>query len=271
MQKTRLVLGIKLEKTAFVRNLIKNQKLAGHIDKAIGSGEFDWRADFNSKHGDDGWHPSGDCLPSANSLYHKALNADDPLVAKSPHPVSLLKTFQVGHFWHAYIQYVVVNILGFATDEDIECRGYRGWGSEVKTRYFGVNGDGTRARWKPYHYATGSADIAPCRIPVHGDYLVDIKTMGAHDYRQNGLPRWCASKYEAQINIYMDLFDLEHAIILCVSKDSPHDFKEFEFNRNQPLIDAIYSKWKLVGQCIEDGVEPPEAYDVALPITGPRL
>lgn len=245
-------MAIKLKRTNLVRNLIKNHKLAGHIDQAIGAGEFEWKAEFGPKIGDDAWHPSGDCLPSPSALYAKAqatLN-NDPGQGPS---VGLMKAFQVGHFWHAYVQHIVVERLGFATWDDIEVRGKKAWGD------------------KPFHWATGSADIAPCRIPVHGDYLVDIKTMATHDFRQNGLPGWCAAKYEAQINVYMDWFDLERAIILCVGKDSPHEFKEFSFERNQALIDAIYAKWKLVGACLEEGVEPPEEYEFDLPFLGPKL
>jgi hypothetical protein len=48
------------------------------------------------------------------------------------------------------------------------------------------------------------------------------------------------------MNIYMDFFDYDRALILAINKDTPHDFKEFEFRRNQPLIDVIYDKWKFV-------------------------
>jgi hypothetical protein len=241
--------AIKLKSSPFVKNLIKGHKLANHIDKVIGEGEFEWSAKFKPKVGDDAFHPSGDCLPSAYALYSKAVDMDEG----KPHPASLLKTFTVGHFWHHYIQHIVVERLAFADWSDIERKAKSRWG------------DG------PFHWASGAADIAPCRIPVHGDYLVDIKTMGSHDFKQSGLPNWCAPKYEAQVNIYMDWFDLEKTIILCVSKDSPHDFKEFEFHRNQPLIDAIYSKWKLVSDCIDQGVAPPEDYEIPLPLVGPKM
>ncbi len=168
---------------------------------------------------------------------------------------SLLKTYTVGHFWHAYIQWIVVEQLGFASWDEIERRGERVWGHEG-------------AKAKPFHWATGAADIAPCHIPGYGDCLVDIKTMGSFDFKRNGMPPWAAAKYECQVNIYMDWFDLESCIILCVSKDSPHDYKEFIFKRNQPLVDTIYDKWKLVSSCIDEKVAPPEDYDITLPLAG---
>lgn len=263
-------MAIKLKKTDFVRNLVKNHKLVGAIDKVIGDEEFTWKAEFGPKVGDDGWHPSGHCVPSVSALYSMASAALAGEEPKKP-ATSLMKSFQVGHFWHAYLQWIVVNKLGYAKDYEIEVRGYTGWGDEQKARYMGQSGEQYKCVHKPYHYATGSADIAPCAIPVHGDYLVDIKTMGAHDFKQMQLPAWCAPKYECQINIYMDWFDLEKALILCVQKDSPHAFKEFEFVRNQSLIDAIYSKWGLVGACLEAGEEPPEDYETELPLVGPRM
>lgn len=240
-------MAIKLEKTAFVKNLIKGHKLVPHIDKAIGEGEFKWSADFEPKQGDDAWHPSGDCTPTPLQLYAKATTE-----SSTQPSTSLRKSFQVGHFWHAYLQYIIVERLEFASWDEIERTGEKRWAEG------------------PYRWARGNADIAPCHIPIHGDYLVDIKTMKSPDFNQSGLPSWCAAKYECQMNIYLDWFDLEKAIILSVCKDSPHDFKEFEFRRNQPLIDAIYSKWKLVGDCVEAGVEPPLDYDVPLPTMGPR-
>lgn len=239
-------LALRLDKSLLVKNLVLNHKLVQHIDKEIDKGEFEWKAEFIPKTEDDAFHPSSWCMPSAYTLYHMALGAE----AKSP-SVSLRKSFVVGHFWHAYIQQIVVESLGFATWDQVERRGETRWG------------DG------PYHWATGAGDIAPCTIPAHGEYLIDIKTMGTHDFRPNKLPNWCAAKYECQVNIYMDWFDLDRALILCVQKDSPHDMKEFSFSRNQPLIDAVYGKWKLVSECLDKNVEPPEDYHVEMPIEGP--
>jgi len=239
--------AIKLKKDTFVRNLVKNHKLAGHIDKSIGEGEFNWHAEFKVKQGDDGFHPSSDCTPSVFNLF-RSRTTDSKGIS-----TGLSKAFQVGHFWHAYIQWIVVERLGYASWDEIEVRGQRRWA------------DG------PYGWATGSADIAPCHIPSAGDYLIDIKTMRAPDFKQQGLPSWCAEKYECQVNIYMDWFDLDEAIILCVCKDSPHEFKEFRFERNPELVEAIYSKWRLAGDCIQTGTVPDETYTIPLPTVGPRL
>lgn len=240
-------MAIKLEKTLVVRNLIKNYKLAGHIEKAIGKGEIAWKADFQPKVGDSGFHPSGHCTPSPLQLYNYATSVGS---GKAP-SISLRKSFAVGHFWHAYLQHIVVEELEFASWDDIERSGKTVWGDLDNP--------------EPFHWATGSGDIAPCDIPGHGKYLIDIKTMKGVDFNQQGLPNWCAKKYECQVNIYMDWFDLDQCIIFCVQKESPHDFREVTLKKNQPLIDAIYSKWKLVSRCLTKNIPPDEDYDIELP------
>ena len=244
-------MAIKLEKHSMARKMAAKTKLVMHLDKAIDkAGDFSWTYQYDPKGGDDAWHPSGDCTPSPRELFNKAVNPErDPIGA------NLRKTFQVGHFWHGYLQEVIVNHLGFADASAIERKGQKVWAEE----------DG---KPKPYHWVRGAADVAPISIPGFGDYLLDIKTMGSHDFRKTELPDWSAGKYEAQMNIYMDFFDLEKALILGVNKDSPHEFKEFEFVRNQPLIDTIYRKWELVSHCIADGVVPPGDEVIELPFQG---
>lgn len=236
---------IKFKKSALVKNLVNTNKLTPHIDRFIDKGDFEWTAQFGQKHADDAFHPSGDCTPSLHSLYMKATGE----ILGRPPSIGLRKSFIVGHFWHAYIQHIVVE-LGLADPSAIERLGESRWGEG------------------PYMWARGFGDIAPCTIPKHGDFLVDIKTMGSHHYKQTGLPEWAAAKYECQVNLYMNWFDLERTIILCVLKDSPHDMKEIIFERNQPLIDAIYSKWQIVGQCVAEGIVPPEDEPFILPIGG---
>lgn len=267
LRKEQSRVAIKLSKSnTAVRGLLTKSVFVQHLDRAIGAGELEWEFKHTAKTGDDGWHPSSHCVPSAYELYHYALNKGEEEEKFAP---STYKTFMVGHFWHSYLQYVTVERLGFAQWEHIERRGYRGWGEQQKHDLIPEAGVHYFEGWKPFHYATGSADIAPVTIPNEGDFLADIKTMGAHDFKRNGLPDWCAVKYEAQLNVYMDFFDLERALIVGVLKDSPHDLKEWEFHRNQPLIDAIYMKWELVSECLDERIEPPADAIIDLPIEGP--
>lgn len=245
---------VKLDRTKMTTTLGKKFKLVPHLERVIQEGDFEWEYKYEPKKGDDGWHPSGDCTPTPFELWNKAMGYSED-TRSLPY-----KAFQVGHFWHAYLQHIVLEKLGFCGPDDIERRGTKVWGGSAELEWT-----------KPYHWATGSGDIAPCVIPSHGKYIVDFKTMNGRDYAQAGMPNWVANKYEAQINIYMDFFNVDKGLILCIQKDSPHDMKEFEFERNQALIDAIYEKWRLVSLCLDEGVAPPEDFDIELPFTGPIL
>jgi hypothetical protein len=245
-------MAIKLTKHSMARKLVAKTKLAVHIDRAIEqTGDFKWDYKYEPKKGDNAWHPSGDCTLTPRELFDKACGntEGDPIGA------GLRKTFQVGHFWHGYLQHIVVELLGYADWDAIERSGQKVWAEE----------DG---KPKAYNWCRGSADIAPVKIPGQGEFLVDFKTMGSFDFKRTQLPDWSAAKYEAQMNIYMDFFDLDQAIIVAINKDSPHELKEFIFDRNQPLIDTIYDKWHYVSDCLENGTIPDAAEEWELPIRG---
>ena len=89
---------------------------------------------------------------------------------------------------------------------------------------------------------------------------------GGYGFAISMLASGFAAKYECQMNIYMDLFEYDRALIVAVNKDTPHDFKEFEFRRNQPLIDMIYEKLKFVADCIVDEERPDAEDDEAFPL-----
>jgi hypothetical protein len=247
-------MALKLNKNNLTKNLVNNYKLVTLLDKHIDEGDFEWNATFTPKIGDDAWHPSSDCTPSLHELYMKAT---EQALAR-PISTSLRKTFMVGHFWHAWIQTMVVR-LGLCDETGIERKGKRVWA------YQNPPGNG-EMKPQPFHWATGSGDIVPCTIPGHGEFLVDIKTQHGFAFKQNHLGDF-AAKYECQVNVYMDWFDLDRTIILCVSKETG-EMKEYIFERNQPLIDAIYTKWELVGTCIREGVVPPEDEAFVLPLAG---
>jgi hypothetical protein len=259
----------KSEKYNFNKNLVKHHKLATHLDLYLGTEVADFQFTYTPKEEDHGFHPSGHCTPPPSALYEMAQALLTGNFVKKEWGAAMLKTFMVGHFWHQLLQKAVLD-LGFAEPSAIERKGKKGWGyslAEPETPWHS-------AKWdpKPYHWATGAGDVAPCSIPGHGDYVVDFKTMSSHQFKTNGIPDWAADKYEAQINIYMDFFELERGLIVAVNKDSPHDFKEFEFERNQELIDRIYDKWEFVSACLDEG-EAPSTLDDELfndfPYTGP--
>lgn len=264
------------KKKGFTKAFAKT-KLGYLLDKEIGKGEFVWEYQYEPKGEDSAWHPSGHCTPTLFELYQYAaayevlsetpLDGSAPIDKNAPgHEPSLAKIFQVGHFWHQYLQKICIR-AGLCDEQHVERRGERVW-KEMGPIYWGGGGDGIYLP-KSFHWVTGSADICPLDIPGHGEYLIDFKTMGSHQFRGNLPAELTVEKWECQLNIYMDFFDMEKALIVGINKDAPHDFKEFEFRRNQDLIDALYGKWKLVSECLDEGIAPPEDEVVELPTKGP--
>ncbi len=252
-------MAIKLPASAFTKDLVKRTKLVQHYEKAWTGWDGPLTFTYESKEKDDAFHPSGDCTPSSEALYFKALaniNGEDP----DPIGTTLRKTFLVGHFWHQVYQDLTVKELGFAIAPNVERTHVKIWGYDSDLEP------------TPYHWARGSADIAPCAVPNHGDFLVDYKTMNSRDFGRadagKGPPTWAVDKWECQLNIYMDWFDLERALIVGINKDSPHNLVEFEFHYNEPLVDAIYDKWKYVSECLTSGERPVGDDDPPLPLMG---
>jgi hypothetical protein len=233
------------ERFNFNKNLVKRHKLATYLDRYLGTEVENFQFTYEPKIEDDAWHPSGHCTPDVTVLYDIAKSVIDGTHEKKKWDVGMLKTFLVGHFWHQLLQKAVVD-LELAKPEAIERRGLKVWGFDPDLEP------------TAFHWATGQGDVAPCSLPGAGDYVVDFKTMSAHQFKTSGIPDWAAHKYEAQINVYMDFFDLDSGLILAICKDTPHEFKEFEFERNQSLIDGIYDKWQFVSECLAAGEAPSE-------------
>lgn len=247
-------MAVKLDHTKLVKNLGSQYKLVPHLDKAIAEHDFAWQYNYQPKQSDTAWHPSSDCTPPITELLHKARNYEPKQVTGQ-----LRKTFAVGHYWHAYLQEILKRI-DFADEEAIEREGTRKWDSQGRKI--------TNVVPAPYHWVRGSADVAPVTIPRHGEFLVDFKTTSSHDFTRQGAPHWAADKWESQVNIYMDLFNLDRALIVCIQKDSPHDFREIEYHRNQPLIDTLYSRWHQVSHALNTEAELSDEEDY-LPFKGP--
>lgn len=234
-------------------------KLVPHLERAIKDFDEEWTFTYEPRKKDLGWHPSGDCIPPPSALYASAIAR----LHDEPHTDKINKKYgMVGHFWHQYLQHILVTRTDLAEPYAIERRAIRTWpnGSSplYQNRIEVVNDKIVEA---PFHYATGAADVAPCVIPKYGEYVVDFKTMSSQIYRQVTLPEFFATKYECQINIYMDFFGLEKGLIVAVNKDTPHDMKEFEYRRNDELVAAIYDKWKFVSESILHDDPPGEIDD----------
>jgi hypothetical protein len=242
-----------------VKPMGKNRILVPQLEKAFVGFDDSWTFTYEPKRGDSAWHPSGHCTPDASQLYdmvhdayHGYLDPDTTWVKGEV--TGPQKSFMVGHYWHQLIQYVIVKI-GLAEPEAIEAIGVKAW-NDIAYQHHG----GTP---KPFHWVRGQGDIAPLVTPEWTG-LVDIKTMNSNSFKGavgGSLPAGFAHKYYCQIQIYMDLFDLDQALILGVNKDAPHDFCELTYVRNQDIIDAIYAKWRFVSDCLQRDIVPSSADD----------
>ena len=251
---------IKLDKdidpNRIVRQLGKRYKLVPYLEKAFATFEDEWQFTYEEKIKDHHWHPSSHCHEPVTKLY--AIATDQ--VMHEPLPGSLRKIFQVGHFWHQLLQYICVR-EGWATKETVECSGLLAW-TDSEVARVGLTKNGLSAvDWTPapYHAVAGSADVCPLVIPDWSGG-VDFKTMNGHLFKQEGFNDFFGLKYECQMNIYMELFDQPEWMIFAINKDSG-EFKEYVYERNQPLIDAILDKWKFVSLCLDSGEEPTKEDD----------
>lgn len=235
----------------FLKNLKKNHKLVPYLEELIADPSMieEFVFEYSAKVSDDAFHPSGDCTTSIEDLHHKIMGTGEVRDWSG-----MEKTFMVGHFWHAYLQHLLVQ-GGLASSETIEHNHKMRWGQ------------------RPYEWATGSADVSSCQIPEEGDYLVDFKTMSSFQYKSSGVPDWAALKYEAQISVYMDWFGLDRALIVAINKDGAHDLKEFEYEANPDMASAIFTKWELAGRVAYEGLklldDEEEILDLAQYSKGP--
>ncbi len=242
----------KIDKSKLNFKMGKRYKLVPKLEKAIANfSEEEWQFVYQEKATDHHWHPSSHCILPVSTLYEIATAEDHE---REPFPNSLLKTFQVGHFWHQWIQYLVVK-ANLCDPNDIERKATHSWGDNY------------------YEQVAGSADICPI---ILGDWIggIDVKTMSANQFKSAGVPEWAAAKYECQMNIYMYLFEQDQWMILAVDKDSPHEFREFIYMRNDHLIEAILDKFRYVSDAVAAGEVITTLDDDQwpdLPLTGPVL
>lgn len=212
--------------------------LVPYIDRYLAAGQFPDKLEMTlerNKPSDPYFHPSGDCFTSPRDLY---LQKKGELTYPKP-TAALRKTFDCGHLWHMYLQGILQEI-GFLTKENTE--------KKVLFKHKDFIGAGT-------------VDCLDVLIPQRGSWLVDIKTMRKDEF-EAGANKYTYMKWEAQVNCYMDWTNRDQAMILAISKDSPHMMREYKIQRNQELLDDIYGRWAFTAKCLELGILPDEGIDV---------
>lgn len=228
----------KLNTSKFVNHLRKNEILVPHLNNYFATGKFPDEIPVMvhpNKEEDDAFHPSS-ATRCSREIY--AIHKGD--VVQQAHTAEQQLNFIIGHMYHGLLQWVMVEGLGFCGWDQIE---------KEHDHYFTTDaGNQYRVR--------GFIDFARVEIPNRGTYLVDVKTMNSRLFAQDHLPATTHEKYEAQVRMYLEFEDLDQAIILCVSKDSPHRFKEVIIQRDSDFVERTMDRWEDVTDAIAAGVIP---------------
>ena len=218
-----------MDSTKLIKSLSsKNQILVPHIHRFLAEADLpaQWIIKIaNQKEkreygeADIRFSPSSDTLTSVEDLVSKYTDGKpyDPI---SP---NMRMTFDIGTMWHEYLQNII-KAMNFVPDDGVE-------------KYFIKKIE----RPAGIAYTSGLGDLVGVNIPGHGSWLVDIKTMNKRSF--DNPPIDLMQKYTAQINLYGDWFGYDKLMILAVSKDSPHDFKELITPSNPYLVNEIYDRW----------------------------
>lgn len=214
---------------SFIKDLAKKEILVPHINNYLARADFPKQFDIaipTHKEPDDAFHPSSDCAPCECELYAKFTGVAE----KQELNATSHKNFFVGHFWHGLLQDILSSGLGFCEESDIE--------KELRFQ-------------DPNWWARGFADIAKCDIPGKGSYLIDFKTMNTYSYQKPA--ESLLAKWRLQVACYMAWDNrVESAIIIGIQKDTPHEFKEFVFQRDDSMLEPIYQKWSNVSKAIKN-------------------
>lgn len=179
---------------------------------------------YNKERKWDGYfHPSSHAALSGRELFYM-FHPDPEVRVKQPPPsVELIMTFQVGSAYHSLLQSMLIN-LGFTTEEDCEVS----FVNEAR-------------------HCSGTLDVRKVTLPDGSDYLLEIKSAGY-------LPKSPPANYIRQLQVYMDAaFEKpqEKAILLFLEKTAPHRFKEFIVERDESVLDEVYTKWNNVLEALE--------------------
>ena len=161
---------------------------------------------------------SEDSLISEEALLKK-FSEDTP---KEPISAELRRIFDCGTYWHGYLQNILVD-MNFIDQDGVE-------------KYIIKKIE----RPEGIAYGSGLGDLVGVKIPSHGEWLVDIKTMNDNAFISP--PSYIMDKYIAQIRLYGDWFGYDKLMILAVQK-SGGDLKEIQITPDPVFVESVYQKW----------------------------
>ena len=238
----------------FLKELGRKELLTPHVDRW-----FDLKQPkFNDvelpitfvKEEDSYFHPSSHAIGCARTIF----SGFDPVLADSIEPRKWNnKVGANGHLWHALIEHIVVNELGYASEYEVPMWAARhGFG-----RVMAVVSEEQLPADKLW-VAKGTMDIPFVKIPgiENEDFLVDIKTMNPDSYMSATPPQYLWLKYQAQMQLYLDWTQTNRGILFCVQAANPFGFKEIIIERDPAIAEMIYQKWDAVSIAVSTGTIP---------------
>lgn len=222
----------------FLKSLARKDVLAPLYDAYFAKARFPDVMTLNvdmNKVGDGSYpayHPSkaGECM----RVQFATRSGDIP-------PERFGATEQKRFFWgkviHEVYQRILVNELSLADE------------TEIEKEYDGIHttdvGNELRVR--------GFADVARCAIPGFGEALIDYKSTAAYN---GNISPFFQRLYEAQIQLYLELFDIDQGIILYIEKAS-HKHSEKVVHRDKSQFDHWMGRLMDIEDAIVEGSPPP--------------
>jgi hypothetical protein len=192
-------------------------------------GEDSWPDEYsikivNKEHKFDGYfHPSGHANAPELQLFYEF--SPEYQTYHEPLSPSDVMMFQVGSAYHALIQSMLIH-MGLTTEEEVEVS----FKSEERN-------------------CSGALDIRRLTLPNGTIMPIEIKSAGHYPVGD-----YFFAKYYAQFQVYMDLGDdepQEQGLMLFLEKSVPHRFHEVLIQRDENMLNQIYSRWARVLEAIE--------------------
>ena len=214
----------------FYDSIARRNVLVPHLEAALATrGDRSWPDEFpikvdNKEREFDGYfHPSSHAGMPGLLLYytfHPEHRLRLEVARETPRDVM---TLLIGSALHSVTESLLLE-LGFAEPVDIE----PGFRDEVRM-------------------CSGQPDVLRITLPALEEHpMVEIKTIAR-------LPRAPLPAHVVQVQPYMDLAAecRDWCILLYIEKAWPHAFAEFKVERDDDLLDGIYSKWRAVRDALD--------------------
>jgi len=201
------------------------------------------------KESDTAFHPSSDTDPCVRTQFAKM--AGD--IKREKPSAALNRIFHIGHLLHGWLQSTLVD-MDLCGEEHIEVEHRINSAREVLDCSLDWRTDPKvlEADW----WARGYADVTSLKVPGKGDYVLDIKTVRGMAFRDENPFGNFREKYERQMQLYCSWHQKDAAILLAISKDTPHGLKEIIVQHDPKMVEDIYQRWDVVADALRRDIPP---------------